>query len=95
MHIIELDNVPRSQKIPHLSHLCYIRITVEPYMGVAAPPQCARCQQFFHVAANCERPLWLAPTVQRNNVSNQIRAQVRSVQKSEITARSTEVALFP
>ena len=56
MHIIELDNVPQSQKISQLSHLCYIRITVEPYKGRAVPPQCARCQQFYHVAANCQAP---------------------------------------
>jgi hypothetical protein len=52
MHIIELDNVPQSQKILQLSHLCYIRITVEPYKGRAVPPQCARCQKFFH----CQPP---------------------------------------
>jgi hypothetical protein len=33
-----------------------MRITVEPYKGSAVPPQCARCQQFYHVAANCQAP---------------------------------------
>jgi hypothetical protein len=56
MHIIELDNVPQSQMISQLTHLCYIKITVEPYRGRAVPPQCARCQQFYHVAANCLTP---------------------------------------
>jgi hypothetical protein len=46
MHIIELDNVPHSQKISQLTHLCYIKITVEPYKGRTVPPQSARCQQF-------------------------------------------------
>jgi hypothetical protein len=56
MHIIELDNVPQSHKISELTHLCYIRISVEPYNGRTVPPQCARCQQFYHVAANCQAP---------------------------------------
>jgi hypothetical protein len=56
MHIIELDNVPHSQKISQLTHLCYIRITVETYSGRTEPPQCARCQQCYHVAANCQAP---------------------------------------
>jgi hypothetical protein len=56
MHIIELDNVPQSQKVSQLSHLCYIRITVENYRGRNVPAQCAKCQQFFHVAANCQAP---------------------------------------
>jgi hypothetical protein len=56
MFIIDLDNVPQSHKILQLTHLCYIRITVEPYKGRIVPPQCARCQQFYHVAANCQAP---------------------------------------
>jgi hypothetical protein len=56
MHIVELGNVPHSQKISQLNHLCYIRITVEPYKGRTVPPQCAQCQQFYHVAANCQAP---------------------------------------
>jgi hypothetical protein len=56
MHIIELYNVPQSQKIAQRTHLCYIKITVEPYKGRAVPRQCARCQQFYHVAANCHAP---------------------------------------
>jgi hypothetical protein len=56
MHIIEWDNVPQSHKISELTHLSYIRISVEPYKGRTVPPQCARCQQFYHVAANCQDP---------------------------------------
>jgi hypothetical protein len=56
MHIIELDNLPQSLKIAQLTHLCYIKISVEPYKGRTVPPQCARCQQFYHVAANCLAP---------------------------------------
>jgi hypothetical protein len=92
MHVIELDNVPQSQKISQLSHLCYIRITVEPYKGRTMPPQCARCRQTF-------RPLRLAPTVQKStargnakNVSNRTSCQLALCAKLEITARSTEVA---
>jgi hypothetical protein len=61
MHIIELDNVPQSQKILELKHLCYIKINVESYRNRTVPPQCARCQQFYHVAASCQAPprLWL------------------------------------
>jgi hypothetical protein len=51
MHIIEL----RAENIPQ-SHLCYVRITVEHYKGRAVPTQCARCQQFSHVAANYQAP---------------------------------------
>jgi hypothetical protein len=36
--------------------MCYIRINVESYKGRTVPPQCPRCQQFFHVAANCQAP---------------------------------------
>jgi hypothetical protein len=56
MHIIELDNIPQSQKIMQLNRLCYIKIAVEPYKNRAIPPQCARCQQFYHVAASCQAP---------------------------------------
>jgi hypothetical protein len=56
MHIIELENVPQSQKISQLTHMCYIKITVEPYKERAMPLQCALCQQFYHVAANCQAP---------------------------------------
>jgi hypothetical protein len=54
MHIIELDNVRQSQKILQLNNLCYIKITVELYKPRTVPPQCARCQRFYHVAANCQ-----------------------------------------
>jgi hypothetical protein len=53
MHIIDLDNIPQSLKISQLKQLSYIKITVEPYRTRTVPPQCARCQQFYHIAANC------------------------------------------
>ena len=56
MHIVELDNIPQSHKILQLNRLCYIKITVEPYKTRTVPPQCARCQQFYHVAASCHAP---------------------------------------
>jgi hypothetical protein len=56
MHIVELDNIPQSHKILQLNRLCYIKITVEPYKTRTVPPQCARCQQFYHVAASCQAP---------------------------------------
>jgi hypothetical protein len=56
MHIIELDNIPQSQKILEIKHLCYIKITIEPYRTRTVPPQCARCQRFYHVAASCMAP---------------------------------------
>ncbi|KDR17492.1 hypothetical protein L798_08023 [Zootermopsis nevadensis] len=31
MYIVELNNVPQSHKISQLCHLCFIKITVEPY----------------------------------------------------------------
>jgi hypothetical protein len=98
MHIIELDNVPQSQKILQLTHLCYIKISVEPYKGRTVPPQCARCQQFYHVAANCQAPP-LAPTVLRNTVrgnatgaSSPIACRLARSAKWEITAPSIEAA---
>jgi hypothetical protein len=43
---------PNYQKeIQKVTHLCFIKITVEPYPGRTMPPQ---CQQFFHVVANCQ-----------------------------------------
>jgi hypothetical protein len=56
IHIIELESVLQSHKIPQSSHRLYIRISVETYKRCAVPPQCARCQQFFHVAANPQTP---------------------------------------
>jgi hypothetical protein len=56
MHIIEMDNVNQSHKISQLTHLCYIRISVESYKGRTVPPQCARFKQFYHVAANYQGP---------------------------------------
>jgi hypothetical protein len=53
MHIIDLDNIPQSLKISQLKQLCFIKITVEPYRTRTVRPQCARCQQFYHIAANC------------------------------------------
>jgi hypothetical protein len=94
MRVIELDNTLQSQTISQLSHLCYIRITVELYKGRTAPPQCARCRQIF-------RPLRLAPAVQRSiargnakNISKWTSYRSELCVKSVITARSTDVALI-
>jgi hypothetical protein len=38
MHIIDLDNTPQSLKIFQLHHLCYIKITVQPYKTRTVPP---------------------------------------------------------
>ncbi|XP_021941787.1 uncharacterized protein LOC110840825 [Zootermopsis nevadensis] len=56
MHILELENVPQSHKILDLKSLYYIKTKVEPYKTRTVPPQCARCQQFYHVAASCQAP---------------------------------------
>lgn len=38
VHIIELDSVPLSHKVLQLPHVCYMRVTVEPYKPRAVPP---------------------------------------------------------
>jgi hypothetical protein len=53
MHTVELENAPQSHKILELTQLCYIKIIIEPWTRTV-PPQCARCQQFHHVAASCQ-----------------------------------------
>jgi hypothetical protein len=98
MHIIELDNVPQSQKISQLFHLCYIIIIVEAIRD-------APCRLSAHSVSNSftwrqiVRPLRFAPTVQRNtarskaiNVWNRTSCPSALCAKSEITAGSTEVA---
>jgi hypothetical protein len=66
MHIVELDNVPQSQKISQLSHLCFIKITVAHCKGGTVLPQSARCQQFHHVAANSQAPPACAHCTEEN-----------------------------
>jgi hypothetical protein len=56
MHILELDDIPQSQKILELNRLCYIKISVEPYKTRTVPPQCPQCQQFYHVSCRCQAP---------------------------------------
>lgn len=51
---IELEKTQNAKEIFNLTHLMYLRVTVESLRRKSGPGQCYRCQRFGH-AANCCR----------------------------------------
>ena len=47
--------VPQSYRISDLSHLCHIKVTVNPCRGAPCNLS-ARCQKCYHVVAYCQAP---------------------------------------
>ena len=36
-----------------IAGICYYKVTVEPFRPFKPPPQCSRCQEYFHTAETC------------------------------------------
>lgn len=50
--MVKLTKSEEGKKIYNLTHLCYLKVTVETLRRKSGPGQCFRCQRFGH-AANC------------------------------------------
>jgi hypothetical protein len=44
------------QKVPSLTELCSLQVSVESYVAPKAPLQCKRCQRFGQTQRNCGYP---------------------------------------
>ena len=50
---VSIPEGPEVDKTNKLTGLCYYTVRVEPYRSKRQPPQCTRCQQFFHTIGTC------------------------------------------
>ena len=50
---VSIPEGPEVEKISNLTGLCYYTVRVEPYRSKRYPPQCTRCQQFYHTINTC------------------------------------------
>lgn len=56
MFLVDLQKTQNSRKILTIDKLCYFNIKVEEYKQRKVPPQCSRCQAYFHTAGRCRAP---------------------------------------
>lgn len=56
VYCVSLPPGPESESIYDIKHILDTRVTVETYRNKDGPPQCKRCQRFFHTANYCTLP---------------------------------------
>ncbi|PSN42458.1 hypothetical protein C0J52_18913, partial [Blattella germanica] len=56
MFLVELEDGAAARDVLNLKSLLYFKVVVEDYRGRKLPPQCSRCQQYFHTAGSCRAP---------------------------------------
>ena len=53
MFLVTVPEGEESETLERTTELCYVQVTVEPFILRRGPPQCNRCQQFYHGAEMC------------------------------------------
>ena len=56
MHLIELLTDQNSDEILQVDAIAGFRVKVEKYKRKRTPPQCSKCQKYYHTAGNCRAP---------------------------------------
>ncbi|GFY43090.1 RNA-directed DNA polymerase from mobile element jockey [Trichonephila inaurata madagascariensis] len=55
LFLITLDKTVQNRAVHHVTDICYIKVKVEALRPKYGPPQCFRCQGFFHSSKFCTR----------------------------------------
>ena len=53
MFLADLEDDKYSKKALTINKLCYFDVTVEEYRSYKVPPQCGKCQAYFHTTSRC------------------------------------------
>ena len=53
MFLADLEDEKYSRKALTINKLCYFDVTVEEYRSYKVPPQCGKCQAYFHTTSRC------------------------------------------
>ena len=56
MFLVELEDNAAARYVLKLKSLLYFKVVIEDYRGRKLPPQCSRCQHYYHTAGSCRAP---------------------------------------
>ncbi|GFY69438.1 nucleic-acid-binding protein from transposon X-element, partial [Trichonephila inaurata madagascariensis] len=55
LFLVVLKRTQENKEIFHITNIGFFRVVIEPLKGSQMPPQCYRCQEFFHHSRLCNR----------------------------------------
>ncbi|GFY47830.1 nucleic-acid-binding protein from transposon X-element [Trichonephila inaurata madagascariensis] len=55
LFLVVLKRTQENKEIFHITNIGFFRVVIEPLKGSQMPPQCYRCQEFFHPSRLCNR----------------------------------------
>ncbi|GFY50924.1 nucleic-acid-binding protein from transposon X-element [Trichonephila inaurata madagascariensis] len=55
LFLVVLKRKQENKEIFHITNIGFFRVVIEPLKGSQMPPQCYRCQEFFHHSRLCNR----------------------------------------
>ncbi|GFY46678.1 RNA-directed DNA polymerase from mobile element jockey [Trichonephila inaurata madagascariensis] len=55
LFLVVLKRTEENKEIFHITNIGFFRVVIEPLNGSQMPPQCYRCQEFFHHSRLCNR----------------------------------------
>ncbi|GFV77799.1 nucleic-acid-binding protein from transposon X-element [Trichonephila clavipes] len=55
LFLVVLKRTQENKEIFHVTNIGFFRVVVEPLKGSSMPPQCYRCQEFYHHSHLCNR----------------------------------------
>ncbi|GFT33393.1 nucleic-acid-binding protein from transposon X-element [Trichonephila clavipes] len=55
LFLVVLKRTQENKEIFHVTNIGFFRVVVEPLKGSSMPPQCYRCQEFYHHSRLCNR----------------------------------------
>ncbi|GFY62887.1 RNA-directed DNA polymerase from mobile element jockey, partial [Trichonephila inaurata madagascariensis] len=55
LFLVVLKRTQENKEIFHITNIGFFRVVIEPLKGSSMPPQCYRCQEFFHHSRLCNR----------------------------------------
>ncbi|GFS98704.1 nucleic-acid-binding protein from transposon X-element [Trichonephila clavipes] len=70
LFLVVLKRTQENKEIFHVTNIGFFRVVVEPLKGSSMPPQCYRCQEFYHHSrlCNCHIPINPSTTTPRNSL---------------------------
>ncbi|GFY54140.1 nucleic-acid-binding protein from transposon X-element [Trichonephila inaurata madagascariensis] len=55
LFLVVLKRNEENKQIFHITNIGFFRVVIEPLKGSSMPPQCYRCQEFYHPSRLCNR----------------------------------------
>ncbi|GFY78278.1 nucleic-acid-binding protein from transposon X-element, partial [Trichonephila inaurata madagascariensis] len=55
LFLVVLKRSEENKQIFHITNIGFFRVVIEPLKGSSMPPQCYRCQEFYHHSRLCNR----------------------------------------